>query len=236
MIVVPKIRDKVPVEVRQRVRDATRAVFIWTNFFSELLNVSVNYTDLAEYALLIPRADDIVDREMREITENDLQKSQIIKEMLRKAKSPKFPQVLLEAVKAQSRSINQITNQYLSKEELEEITFHKGGMSMLAALHFITNPTADEEELFYKIGAILQVFDDFQDQDIDYKEGVSTLFTRGYYTIKDVNRLLREYERILLNKYGLKALKLILFTRFSIILAKFYNFRQELIHLFKNPS
>lgn len=222
ILVVPKIRTQIPVENRQRVRDATRAVFIWTSFFSDLLGVTVDFSSLAQYALLIPVADDLVDREGKSLTVQDLENSKTAQVMVAKARSPKFKDVLLKAMEAQSSTLRQ-RGFRLSKSELEDLTFQKGGLSMLAALHFITLPSRRDEEVFYFIGSALQVFDDYQDQDIDQKEGISTLFTSGYYNRNDVWKWFRSYEQLLTETYGLKALRLILFTRFSLRLADFHN-------------
>jgi hypothetical protein len=223
LLVLPKIRAEIPVERRQRVRDATRAVFIWINFFSDLLNIPIDYGALTQYALLIPKADDLVDENGKEITVEYIYKNEVAQEMIKKARSPRFKDILFKAIKAQSESLRQKQN--LSKEELERITFEKGGLSMLLALHFIKEPTDDEEKLFYFLGSALQVFDDFQDQDIDKKEGINTLFTTGYYNVADVNRWLKDYEYCLTQVYGIKATRLILFTRFSVNLAKFHSSR-----------
>ena len=79
---------------------------------------------------------------------------------------------------AQEDSAKQF-NPSITDEEIEQITLHKGGYSVLLC-HFYLDDIAGEAEqqCWYQIGGIIQLTNDLYDIHKDYKEGVFTLPNR----------------------------------------------------------
>jgi len=66
----------------------------------------------------------------------------------------------------------------LSEGDLREISFAKGGASVLADLYLVTGTaTPDEERFAFGYGVFLQLLDDLQDMTVDLVAGHHTLFT-----------------------------------------------------------
>jgi len=83
----------------------------------------------------------------------------------------------LEIYRAQVLSKRQLHTE-LNKEEIQDITFQKGGFSVLfyrcAFNEVISEP---EKELFYKLGGIWQIENDLLDVYKDHQAGIKTLAT-----------------------------------------------------------
>jgi hypothetical protein len=80
---------------------------------------------------------------------------------------------------AQIKSMKQCDKEKLTKENLLEISFYKGGTSVLADAFLVKASLSYEEMLFsYQYGAFLQLLDDLQDKDEDAEQGNQTLFSR----------------------------------------------------------
>ena len=83
----------------------------------------------------------------------------------------------LEVYKAQVLSKKQLGND-LNKKEINEITFQKGGFSVLFYLCSFNEEISEaEKELFYKLGGIWQIENDLLDVYKDHKAGIKTLVT-----------------------------------------------------------
>jgi hypothetical protein len=94
-----------------------------------------------------------------------------------------FPSVyasLLAIQNGQIRSLAQQGGLGLTDGELADISFHKGGSSVLADLHLVADrPQPIEERFAFGFGVCLQLLDDLQDVDDDLAARHETLFTRA---------------------------------------------------------
>lgn len=96
------------------------------------------------------------------------------------AKGPKFRDAVLSLAKWQDESLKQFGE--LSPDELEGITYGKGGFSALGHLHAMKErPSPEENKLIRNFGYVMQLLDDYLDQPGDDAAGISTLFTSGEY-------------------------------------------------------
>ena len=83
----------------------------------------------------------------------------------------------MEIYQAQVLSKRQLSDN-LNKKEITEITFQKGGSSVLFYLcSFNEEISETEKELFYKLGGIWQIENDLLDVYKDHKAGIKTLVT-----------------------------------------------------------
>lgn len=79
---------------------------------------------------------------------------------------------------AQEDSAKQF-NPSITDEEIEQITLHKGGYSVLLCHFYLDDPAGKEEQqCWYLIGGIIQLTNDLYDIYKDYQEGIVTLPNR----------------------------------------------------------
>jgi len=98
----------------------------------------------------------------------------------------------LQVLEAQIQSKKQM-NQETDRKEIEEITFFKGGISLLFYRSIFSDKLCEEEErLFYKLGSVMQLENDIFDVYKDEKDGVKTLVT----TEKHIDHLRKEYSSL----------------------------------------
>jgi hypothetical protein len=94
-----------------------------------------------------------------------------------------FPDVhesLLAIHRGQVRSLGQQDDPRLSDGEILEISFEKGGSSVLADLYLVAGEAHPNDERFaFGYGTFLQLLDDLQDVSADLAAGHQTLFTRA---------------------------------------------------------
>jgi hypothetical protein len=94
-----------------------------------------------------------------------------------------FPDVhesLLAIHGGQVRSLGQQDDPRLSDGEILEISFEKGGSSVLADLYLVTGAARPDDERFaFAYGTFLQLLDDLQDVEADLEAGHQTIFTRA---------------------------------------------------------
>ncbi len=83
----------------------------------------------------------------------------------------------IEVFQAQKTSKTQ-TSTTITKEEIEAITYHKGGVSFQFYRNALENQMTSEESLLvYKLGALLQLENDIFDVYKDLKDGIKTMLT-----------------------------------------------------------
>lgn len=68
--------------------------------------------------------------------------------------------------------------------------------------------TQKEEKLHCNLDVGLQLMDDMQDMIEDKEEGISTLFTEGFYTPEDAKKMLLENNKEFIDFYGLRSQKI----------------------------
>jgi len=94
-----------------------------------------------------------------------------------------FPDVhesLLAIHGGQVRSLGQQDDPRLSDGEILEISFEKGGSSVLADLFLVAGAARPDDERFaFAYGTFLQLLDDLQDVEADLEAGHQTIFTRA---------------------------------------------------------
>jgi hypothetical protein len=94
-----------------------------------------------------------------------------------------FPSVyasLLAIHDGQMRSLAQQGQTGLADADLLDISFRKGGSSVLTDLYLVTDvPQPLEERFAFGYGVFLQLLDDLQDIEADVEAGHETLFTRA---------------------------------------------------------
>lgn len=104
----------------------------------------------------------------------------------------KSQQLMLAVFDAQVAARQQL-NGTLSVQELEDITYRKGGFTMqLYRSAFDGTVSETEDALFYNLGAIGQLENDIFDIYKDYKQGINTLAT----TCTDIAELRAEYGQL----------------------------------------
>jgi hypothetical protein len=111
-----------------------------------------------------------------------------------------------KAIDFQLKSGAQIADHRLSEAEIREITYGKGGFSLL---HFMKSIVAEDlidpqtEIAVFDFGAIIQLTNDIFDTHKDLREGLQTLAT----TCRDIRKLRTEYEDLIAkNRRELRAL------------------------------
>lgn len=109
----------------------------------------------------------------------------------------RYPEVI-ESIqlihRAQIRSLLQHAGATLTTEEIMDISFFKGGTSVLADGYLIKGTlTKDERTFAFHYGAFLQLLDDLQDKETDEKEDNQTLFSREHKkeaAVQEIRRLI----------------------------------------------
>lgn len=90
----------------------------------------------------------------------------------------KMKQALAEVQSAQQKSKLQLSNA-ISQEEIEQITFEKGGSSLLFyRTAFLPQPNEYEHHVIHQLGALMQLCNDVFDVYKDRESGVNTLITK----------------------------------------------------------
>jgi hypothetical protein len=115
-----------------------------------------------------------------------------------------FPDVhesLLAIHGGQRRSLSRQRDPRLSDTEILEISFEKGGSSVLADAYLVAGEVSPYDERFaFGYGAFLQLLDDLQDVAADLEAGHQTIFTRAAHRgplDEPAARLARYVDRIL---------------------------------------
>jgi hypothetical protein len=89
-----------------------------------------------------------------------------------------YLQVFNKVVKAQQYSLQQI-NSTLSDEAVQNITFSKGGNSVLLCRYYLDiEPTKEEENCWYQVGVLIQFTNDLFDIYKDLQDNIATLPNR----------------------------------------------------------
>ncbi|AFS79348.1 hypothetical protein Curi_c23470 [Gottschalkia acidurici 9a] len=108
---------------------------------------------------------------------------------------------LLDIHKSQEKSLIQHGQYYLSIEDIIDITFEKGGTSVIADGYLVRGKlTYEEEEFMFIYGIVLQLIDDLQDVKEDLSNENVTIFTNEYrscYLDKLTNKLFRFIKQFL---------------------------------------
>ncbi|GAA4317987.1 hypothetical protein [Compostibacter hankyongensis] len=87
-----------------------------------------------------------------------------------------YTRLLREMTIAQLSSREQEGENELTDERLQEITFRKGGYSVLLCRYYLDTPaTAAEDACWYRIGAIIQLTNDLYDIHKDLQQHIKTL-------------------------------------------------------------
>ena len=95
-----------------------------------------------------------------------------------RAINPYFDKYARLAHLAQNASLVQMRPERLGTEQLEQITYDKGGYSTLLYRMVLRNPPIKgEEDAIYTLGALLQLMNDLFDLCKDHQSGAQTLFT-----------------------------------------------------------
>lgn len=109
--------------------------------------------------------------------------------------------LLLMMLDAQQKGIAIQNNKDSSLEEILDISFYKGGVSVLIDRFLVKKEVTRDEYLFYiAIGFFLQLTDDLQDIQSDMQQGSRTLFTfemKNDVLESTVNRMLNFLYRVL---------------------------------------
>ncbi len=97
-------------------------------------------------------------------------------------------------LKAQTDSLKQLESAPLAKEELEEITYNKGAMSILLYRSILENPLREgEEEAFKNLGYATQIINDQFDVHKDKQNKVQSLYTNA----TDLRPLEKDYRELM---------------------------------------
>jgi hypothetical protein len=119
------------------------------------------------------------------VSEREAAVDRLVRHIEQELPRENFPEVyasLLAIHGGQTRSLDQHTNggSRLTDRELLQISFEKGGSSVLADLYLVAPAPAPQEEQFaFGYGVFLQLLDDLQDVEVDLTAGHETLFTRA---------------------------------------------------------
>ncbi len=95
-------------------------------------------------------------------------------------KDEKFNHYFNLSVQAQTASLQQLKNAPLNGDDLQKITFDKGGYATLLYRSILENNIlAKEEYAIYQLGAALQLVNDVFDVYKDHQQGLQTLITNS---------------------------------------------------------
>jgi hypothetical protein len=98
---------------------------------------------------------------------------------------------LMEVYKAQLESKKQ-TQSSITKKEIQDITFYKGGSSLLFyRTAFLPAASVEEEKMIYDLGSLMQLSNDIFDVYKDRDNGIKTLVTETDH-IKPIRHLLQQ--------------------------------------------
>lgn len=98
---------------------------------------------------------------------------------------------LMEVYHAQVASKKQNTST-ISQKEIEEITWYKGGVSVIFyRTAFLPSPSAKEQQLLYKLGSLMQLCNDIFDVYKDREHHIKTLITEATH-INKIRSLLQQ--------------------------------------------
>lgn len=109
-----------------------------------------------------------------------------------------FPEVfqsLLDIHTAQTNSLKLIReSDSISESEILKICIAKGGASVLADGFLIAGRLSEQQQNFlFGFGAYLQLLDDVQDVDEDYKSGLMTIFSKDFCRLNLDSKLNKTY-------------------------------------------
>lgn len=122
---------------------------------------------------------------------------------------------------AQQASMQQF-DANITNENIEQITFEKGGYAVLICRHYIAvQPTKLEEECWYLLGTMIQLSDDLCDIHKDLQQNIQSLGTRCTDAYEMEALFLKQVEKIKQNIKGLPYSKHQKFV-FSISMAATY--------------
>ncbi len=86
--------------------------------------------------------------------------------------------VLRKEFEAQAASMQQF-DQNISNDQIQHITFEKGGNAVLMCRYYLdVQPTKQEEDTWYILGTLIQLSNDLFDIHKDLQQGIQTLATR----------------------------------------------------------
>lgn len=202
---IKKCRTYDPNMKIEDIGQALRNVWIM-NLLQFAFNLSIKCTDsIYSYSMLYPYTDNLMDNtkikkmEKEKYCERlslrikgfkmepiDLIEKKIfhmienIENEFSRKENPKVYESILSIHKAQIESLNQ-HNKFLETDDLIKKSFYKGGTSVLADGYLVKGDlTISEEEFCFNYGALLQLGDDLQDCEVDYKNSHSTIFSQIY--------------------------------------------------------
>lgn len=93
-----------------------------------------------------------------------------------RSEQPHFDEYFQKAHLAQNSSLAQLGEEKLSFDQIEQITFNKGGYYTLFYRCLLQNELVEgEAEMVYTLGSILQMCNDIMDTYKDYHNGVQTM-------------------------------------------------------------
>lgn len=192
-----KVAENIPAGIRWKYRARLRKALLLSYQLANILDVKPNTEVITDFSLLIPLVDIEQDITGEKIAPENIDKClytginedwcKLLREINSKLNSQKFIEAIKKVAYYQYLSVEPIT-----KSHLEEITFGKGGYTGLALLYLLKPNlvySPKEEKAFYDLGKLLQLSDDYQDRKKDALEGYVTLFTEGFYSLKDVDNL-----------------------------------------------
>lgn len=128
-----------------------------------------------------------------------------IKQLLDRPPSDPIFDVAAAVHEYQVRSIGQ-HNAAAGPQVLLEVTQGKGGYAVVA-MFALMRPAmqAEESDLLFRLGEIIQLLDDYQDHDLDAENDVRTLATEGLLSLSNVTDLLRRAYPDFCRFYGRKS-------------------------------
>jgi len=89
-----------------------------------------------------------------------------------------YERVLRDVVQAQSDSLRQF-DPHITEEEIQRITFSKGGNSLLLCRYYLDSEACEaEEQCWYRLGTMIQLCNDLADIYKDRQDAIQTLATR----------------------------------------------------------
>jgi len=107
---------------------------------------------------------------------------------------------------SQLMSISQLSEEKLSQDCLQKITFSKGGIALLAIM-YIMAPCMRESErkAIYELGAVMQIIDDIRDFKEDIISGIQTLANRKLLEYTELKQMFAGTVNNLINQCSLDS-------------------------------
>lgn len=196
-VLLPSVVDRYTYRTpRREALKASRQVAGVTHYLSLMATETPQMEAARHYGVAITAIDEVTDEWGKRLSDGTMEDAlngtpryppmEAVCEAAEMAESDLFGPSLKALAVWQDRSLRQLGS--ISIEEVKEITWRKGAYSCLANLAMVKSDISEEErEVALQLGATLQLLDDYLDQPKDKQSGISTVFTKGVSSRRELH-------------------------------------------------